>query len=171
MKIREAVTEDAAKLAALMEHVDRTSPFMLWEPGERKISLESQQKMIEGLQNKENGAIFVAEQNNELIGYLIAIGGNANKNKHSAYLVVGIHESYRGKGVGTRLFQELDQWATQHGLHRLELTVVARNNAGVSLYQKRGFTVEGTKKDSLRIHDEYVDEYYMAKILNKITDL
>lgn len=87
------------------------------------------------------------------------------RNKHSAYLVIGISNAYRGKGIGTALFKELEHWAVKQGLHRLELTVVAENIAGVSLYQKMGFKIEGVKKDSLFINGTYVDEYYMGKLL------
>ena len=63
------------------------------------------------------------------------------------------------------LFKELEQWASNHNIHRLELTVVARNEAGLALYKKIGFEIEGTKKHSLFIEDEFVDEFYMAKLL------
>ena len=39
------------------------------------------------------------------------------------------------------------------------------NHAGIALYKKMGFEIEGVKKDSLLINDQYVDEYYMSKIL------
>jgi RimJ/RimL family protein N-acetyltransferase len=94
----------------------------------------------------------------------VAIGGNARRNKHSAYIVVGILKDYRGQGVGTKLFKELEQWAFNHNIHRLELTVVTRNETGLSLYKKMGFQIEGTKRHSLFIDGEFVDEYYMSKL-------
>jgi len=45
------------------------------------------------------------------------------------------------------------------------LTVVTQNKAGLSLYKKMGFEIEGTKRDSLFIDGKYVDEYYMSKLL------
>ncbi|MFJ7934471.1 GNAT family N-acetyltransferase [Sporosarcina sp. NPDC096371] len=41
---------------------------------------------------------------------------------------------------------QLDHWAEEHQLHRLELTVMESNTAGVALYQKNGFGIEGLKK-------------------------
>ncbi|MDQ6601040.1 GNAT family N-acetyltransferase [Bacillus salipaludis] len=38
---------------------------------------------------------------------MIAIGGSVKRTKHSAYLVIGILEEYRGQGIGTALFQVL----------------------------------------------------------------
>ena len=169
MIVREIEVSDAERLSHLMQQVESSSKYMLWEAGEREVKNERQKKMIKSMKDSNNSTIFVAEsENNEMVGYLFAIGGNAKRNKHSAYIVVGISENYRGQGIGTRLFKELDKWATQHDIHRLELTVVTRNQAGLSLYKKMGFDVEGTKRHSLFINDEFVDEYYMSKLISPV---
>ncbi|MFD2044268.1 GNAT family N-acetyltransferase [Ornithinibacillus salinisoli] len=164
--IREARLDDALGLAKLVEQVESESEFMLYDPGERKPTAEKQRNMIQALTKQDNATIFVVEEGEQLVGYLFAIGGNTKRTKHSAYLVIGILAAYRGKGIGTALFNELDHWARENTLHRLELTVVTKNNAGVSLYQNAGFEIEGMKKDSLFIDGMFVDEYYMGKIIN-----
>lgn len=165
MIIREVETSDAKKLAKVFQRVDEESDYMLWEPGERIISTENQKKMITDFNHTDNSTILVAEKDHKLTGYLLARGGNARRNKHSAYIVVGIVKDYRGKGVGTLLFDKLEQWAHLNQISRLELTVAAENTAGIALYKKRGFQIEGTKRNALWIKGECVDEYYMAKIL------
>lgn len=100
----------------------------------------------------------------------MAIGDDAKNNRHCAYIVKGIAETFRGQGVGTKLFMELDQWTKYHTIHRLELTVVTRNEAGLSLYKKMGFDIKGTKKHSLCIGEEFVDEYYMAKFIQSTVE-
>jgi RimJ/RimL family protein N-acetyltransferase len=52
-----------------------------------------------------------------------------------------------------------------HYIHRLELTVVTENQAGLQLYKKMGFEIEGTKRQSLYIDGKFVDEYYMSKLV------
>lgn len=166
MIIREIHISDAEKFAHLTQQVEASSEYMLWEAGERKIRPQQTEKMLKTIEESENSTIFVAENDkNELVGYLLVVGGNARRNKHSAYIVVGISKDYRGQRVGTRLFEELEQWSLKHGISRLELTVVTRNEAGLSLYEKIGFEIEGTKRHSLFIDGEFVDEYYMSKLL------
>lgn len=63
--------------------------------------------------------------------YLIAIGGSLKRIKHSAYLVFGILEVYRGRGIG---FQRLEEWAIHSTISGLELTVATQNEAGLALY-------------------------------------
>lgn len=165
MLIREIGLDDAEKLANLMKQVEYDAQYMLFESGERNIKPEQLDKMIEVMKSNSNSTILVAEINNELVGYLIAKGDNANRKRHSVYLVIGILTQYRGMGLGTKLFEELEEWANEHNIHRLELTVVTRNDAGVQLYKKAGFDIEGTKRHALYIDGEFVDEYYMSKLL------
>jgi RimJ/RimL family protein N-acetyltransferase len=161
---REAKLDDAERLVKLIQEVEKSSDYMLFEAGERTIQAEQFRKRIESLAEGRS-TIFVAEDLDELVGYLMVITGNANRAKHSAYLVIGISERHRGKGIGTKLFAQLDEWVKVHGIHRLELTVMVHNNAGVALYKKAGFEIEGVKKHSLLVNGEYVDEYYMAKLV------
>jgi len=165
MEIRPIKISDAERFVHLIKKVESESPFMLYEAGERMIELKQQEKRIETMQKEGNCTIFVAEVNTELIGYLIALGGNAKRNKHSVYVVIGILTQYQGTGIGTKLFAYLEDWAADHHVHRLELTVITRNEAGVRLYKKMGFEIEGTKRHSLFIDGKFEDEYHMSKLL------
>ena len=82
---------------------------------------------------ESNSTVLGAEQGGQSVGYLAVIGGDTRRTKHSAYLVIGILKEYIGRGIGTNLFQRLEEWAITHSILRLELTVVIQNEAGVSL--------------------------------------
>ncbi|MCA1053738.1 GNAT family N-acetyltransferase [Rossellomorea aquimaris] len=165
MKVRKIVSEDAEQFIQVVREVESQADYMLMGPGERSMNVEQQRKLINRIHTQENAVILAAEENNRLIGYLMAIGGTVSRNRHSAYIVVGILREFRGQGVGTRLFQTLEIWAKQQGIKRLELTAVTKNTAGIALYQKSGFEIEGTKRKSLIIDEEFHDEYYMSKII------
>ncbi|KGP71026.1 GNAT family N-acetyltransferase [Pontibacillus yanchengensis] len=165
MKIREITISDAKKFVQLTKEIEGHSEFMLWEPDERTVTSEQQRKRIEALEDVNNSTIFVAEEENKLVGFLVAMGGNARRNQHTVYLVIGILKDYRGQRIGSRLFSELEKWGKERNIHRLELTVVTKNIGGLALYKKMGFIIEGTKKHSLLIDGEFVDEYYMSKLI------
>ena len=42
----------------------------------------------------------------------------------------------------------------QHQSHRLELTVVAHNQAALALYKKRGFEMEGVRKRAVFVNGQ-----------------
>jgi GNAT superfamily N-acetyltransferase len=72
----------------------------------------------------QSSFMYIVEDNEKLVGFLSAKREHINRIKHSAYIVIGITKSYTGKGIGRRLFNELDNWATDNGVTRLELTVM-----------------------------------------------
>lgn len=163
--IRTITVQDAAAFLALTKRLDEESKLMLLEPGERTTTLEQQQQRIEELLGSRASMIFVAEDEDGLAGYLGAYGADARRARHCLYIVIGILQRFSGQGIGTRLFAELDEWAAQQQIHRLELTVMAHNVRALALYKKAGFEIEGLKRHSLEVDGSYVDEYYMAKLL------
>jgi ribosomal protein S18 acetylase RimI-like enzyme len=136
MFIREITKDDASNLVNLIQQVEKDSDFMLFEPDERNITPEQQLKRIEAMQQEKNSTIFVEEDDNRLVGYMVVIGGFENRNKHSVYLVIGVLKKFSGQGIGTKLFEKLQEWAAQYKVHRLELTVMKHNERAISLYKK-----------------------------------
>jgi RimJ/RimL family protein N-acetyltransferase len=165
MIIREIREDDAVQYINFNNQLFSETDFLLFEPGERQISIEDQKARIKSILSSKNTTFFVVEDNGELVGHLGAIGGANKRDKHRAYIIVGILKDYTRRGIGTKLFQELEKWAYENQIHRLELSVMTHNKAGIALYKKMGFEIEGTKKHSLCVHGQYVDEYYMAKLL------
>ena len=164
MNVRKATASDASQIVAVMKDAE-ASGFMLFDPGERKVTAEQFEKYIEAINNKHNSAVFVATEEEKIWGYMIVQGEAPKRIAHRANIVIGVHSASRGKGVGTALFAYAEQWAKEVGIQRLELTVIKHNEAAYHLYEKMGFKVEGIKQKSLKINDEYVDEYYMAKMI------
>jgi RimJ/RimL family protein N-acetyltransferase len=105
--IRTICEDDAEQFLSLCKQLDSETQFMLLEPDERKTTLEEQRTQIDILLRQMNQTIFVAEQENQLIGYLAASGGTFKRNRHNAYLVIGILQTFTGQGIGTQLIQRL----------------------------------------------------------------
>jgi len=164
--IREIKETDAEEFLILCKKIDAETHFMMFEPGERPTTIEEQKDEIKETLSKDNKTIFVVEKDSQLIGYLATYGGRYKRNRHSAYIIMGILQAYTSQGIGTRLFEELEEWARENKIHRLELTVMANNDAALRLYRKRGFEIEGKKRDALFINGAYVDEYFMSKLLS-----
>jgi RimJ/RimL family protein N-acetyltransferase len=165
MLIRSIVPSDAEQFLHLCLQLDEETQFMLLEAGERVTTAMQQQAQIERILSQENQHIFVAEDDGRLVGYLGAFGEHFKRNKHCVYIVVGILQAFSGRSLGTRLFSQMELWARQRHLHRLELTVMTHNAAAVALYKKQGFEIEGLRKHALYVNGVYTDEYYMAKLL------
>lgn len=167
MVIRPVKSEDAESLFNLMCILDKETPFMMYESGEREKTTD-----ISGLRSKIEDAVLggdfllAAEDGGKtIVGYMWAERGRMNRILHTAYIVVGIRESYRRQGIGTEFFAKLDEWARKNRVVRLELTVECANTAAIHLYEKNGFVVEGRRVRSMKLDNAFVDEFYMAKLL------
>ena len=164
VEIRKGTNSDAEQIVRVIKNAEE-SGYMLFDPGERKVTPESFAKFIDATNEHEKSGIFVAEENGQILGYMFVQNEKPKRILHRAYIVVGIHSDSRGKGIGKALFIHMMDWAKKVHLHRLDLTVIAKNDAAVALYKKMGFEIEGLKRDSLLINNEYVDEYYMSKLI------
>src|SRR5262245_4328032 len=103
---------------------------------ERQLTVEDQRQRINTILSKNNQIIFVAENDNDVIGYLAAIGGDFKRNRHRMYIVIGILQAFIDQKIGTKLFTELEKWTRHHAVHRLELTVMVHNERAIRLYKK-----------------------------------
>lgn len=166
--IREIREEDAAEYLELARRLDRETRFMMLEPGERSFGVDQQRQRIRSVLEMDNAVMLIAEHQGRLVGVLGASGGIYRRNRHSVHIFIGVLQAFAGRGLGTRLFEALESWArSRPEIHRLELTVMTHNTRAIGLYQKMGFTIEGTRRHSLLVDGEYVDEYCMAKLISE----
>ena len=165
MKIRRCEINDADNMLKMLLELDKETEYMLFEADERPNDINRVKAMINQSINGDN-LLLIATEDDNIIGFLSAQRGIIRKIKHTAYIVVGIREKFRGKGIGKKLFCELDLWAKENNISRLELTVMCPNSMAKQLYEKNGFEVEGTKRNSIFMNGKYLDEYYMSIIYN-----
>jgi RimJ/RimL family protein N-acetyltransferase len=112
----------------------------------------------------DNSTLIIAADDDELVGYVHAQGGEYRRVRHCAYVVVGVLPSHQGRGLGTALLAALERWAVSEGLKRLELTVRVDNDRARRLYERAGYRVEGIRRASLQVGAELIDEVAMARV-------
>jgi len=165
IEIRRLTETEAEKYLRLRQRVEDEALYLLLEPGERKIDDEAEREKIRKALAAGNDNILVAEADHELIGFVSVRAGDFRRDRHAAHIVIGIRKAYSGQGLGTRLMGEVEKWAKENSLHRLDLEVFTDNAAALALYRKMGFEIEGTKRHAYFIKGSYFDGYYMAKLL------
>ena len=78
---------------------------------------------------------------------------------------MAVRDDWQGKGVGTVLMKAaIDQADNWLNLERLELEVNCDNEAGLRLYRKFGFEIEGTLRRFAFRGGVYVDAFLMARL-------
>ena len=77
--------------------------------------------------------------------------------------LMGGRKANQGRGVGTFATHAMLQHAFDDmNLHRVELEVLTENDRALSVYQRAGFSVEGTKRQAAYKHGKYVDVHMMS---------
>lgn len=169
MEIRQIEIQDAESLIKFFSQLDVETEFMLFEVGERPISLSQQIEYIKTLNTSENEKIFIAIDQQHIVGFIALSRKPFNKVKHCFQLVIGILKNYHGKNLANALYRYAESWAMAQGVIRIELTVIQDNIAAIKFYEKLGFKTEGIRSKSMFYQGQLLDERYMGKILNNLS--
>jgi len=103
-----------------------------------------------------------------LVGIVAFVQEKSLKRLH----IGGIYSMYvtskvRQKGYGKLLVSEvLKRAASIDEIQQIHLQVMSSNIAAIQLYEGFGFKTYGVEKRALNIGDDYLDENYMALMLN-----
>jgi len=160
--LRRAGPGDAAALLRLKQRLDSETSFMLFEADERDASVPVLATELERVASSPNSVVIVADLRDDLVGYVELNGGRVRRSRTTAQVVLGVLSASSGRGIGSGLLAEAKSWASAHGLHRLELTVMAHNTRAIRLYERCGFRVEGRRNQCLFVDGQFVDELFMA---------
>lgn len=97
MLIRKLVEEDSQAFLSMQQQLDRETKNMMYEPGERLNDVNITRSNIKASIEKDN-LLLCAVLDMEIVGYLAATKGSFLRNRHSAYIVIGLLEKARSKG-------------------------------------------------------------------------
>lgn len=172
LKVKEKATirelnleiSDLIKFGCFLEKLDNQTDFLLYESGERNTSIEYLTNYYKNLRNS-NSKVFVCEYKNEIIAFISGIRRKPKRVSHIIYIVTGVLEDYRGKGIGNKLFKKIFSWSSKAKISRIELKVREDNNIAIKLYEKLGFEKEGIRNKAVKFKGKFYDEIYMSKII------
>jgi len=167
LTIRQAVEADAPQFLSLWNALDTETEFMLFEPTERNATLEDKQTKLAASEHSDDVHILVLDNidDQSIAGFCAGRRSDNIRDKHTLHIVIGIRQHFTNKGWGKRLLIELERWAVQSDVSRLELSVMKNNDKAIALYESVGFVIEGTKKNSVCLRSGFVDEFIMAKLI------
>lgn len=101
----------------------------------------------------------------EVVGTITLHTATQQRRRHVGEIGMAVRDDWQNRGVGSALMQAAldlaDNWLN---LVRIELEVYTDNAAGIALYQKFGFEIEGTLRSYAFRNGQYVDAYAMARL-------
>ena len=168
--IREATTDDAAALLKIYSYyVENTAiTFELTTP-----TLEDFKGRIE--RTLKNFPYLVAELDNEIVGYACAgsfVGREAYK--FSSELTIYLDKNFRGRGLGRKLYGELEKILAQRGTTNLyacvaypEIEDEFLTRASVKFHERLGFKICGKFTECGYKFNRWYSMVWMEKILRR----
>ncbi len=163
--VRSAAPGDGAALLRVSAAIDRETDF-LGTPGEGPPWANAPDAYLQSLAESGDGVFLVATDGAAIVGYLGATAPRAQSARGAIYLfAVGLRASHRGRRLGARLIDAVEDWARARGAWRLELRVVVDNRRALALYRACGFEIEGRMTATFAIGEVRHDTYWMVKRL------
>ena len=161
IEIRPARADDAAALVELGSAIGaEEGAWLLTSAGWRSVAEE--RRYLRALKRYPDAAVYVAEDDGELVGRLSLARDPHPASHHVADLGLMVAASHRRQGVGRMLLEQAAAWAREAGVTKLELHVFPWNEPAIRLYESFGFEREGLRRGHYRRDGEHVDAILMA---------
>jgi ribosomal protein S18 acetylase RimI-like enzyme len=153
--VRPAVPGDARAMAELFAAVAQERDGIATEP-----PVDVSQRTAQFAASAAASA--VADADGAIVGMI-----HVEASRHGfGELAMLVGRDWRGRGVGSALVRAAIDLARARGLHKLGLEVFPHNAAGIALYRKSGFTVEGRRvRQYRRAGGELWDSIVMGRDL------
>lgn len=116
------------------------------------------EQMLEKVLLSKSSTIFVAEANQEIVGFLVA------ENDVDEYNIshVVVDKNVRNHGIGTKLITNIEELAKQNKMN-VSLEVSVNNFTAKTLYEKLGYSLRRVRKEYYKDKSDCLE---MVKIFN-----
>ncbi len=161
--IREAEPNDAQSMIDYINIVAGESNNIGFGPGEFDVPVEKEEKILEHYAALENSIFLVGYIGDELVSVANFSSSTRPRMRHTGELGMSVLKKYWRHGIGEAMMRSLIGWAKDTGIIRkMNLAVATYNSAGIALYKKTGFRIEGTVTREMMIDGEFVDTHHMG---------
>lgn len=123
----------------------------------------SAEKQFEWFRNhKENHPVFVAEENDEVIGWAsLSAWSERCAYDGTVEVSVYIHHLHRGKGIGKKLLQLITLEGKKLGNHSVIARISDGNDVSIHLHEASGFRHMGVMKEAGKKFGKFIDVHFM----------
>lgn len=140
--IRDAVKEDLNRIIGLWQemmnfHIEKSDLYQM-KPDAEKIYSE----YLKDVLKSPDYFTLVFEDNNEILGYLIATESNeppVYEGTTGLILELSVTEKHRNKGIGEELVSHIEKYFKNKGIIRIECMVSDFNEISKGFWFKNGY--------------------------------
>ena len=145
---------DAAELVQYLYDTAAETPFVLREPDEIHYTVEGEERFLYNVVMSPLDCMILCEVDGRIAGNCHLVFRDKRKVKHRCDVAIALRREYWGNGIGTAMFEAMEEVARAHGgVEQMELEFVEGNTRARALYEKMGFRLVGIHPDAIRQSD------------------
>jgi ribosomal protein S18 acetylase RimI-like enzyme len=151
MIIRKAVEKDYESICLLYKQVDQLHADKLPHIFQAMPENPLQREYFLGLIHTYNSIIFIAEEKEQVIGFinvLVRVSSDIPVLVPRCYGIIeniSVDQEYRGRGVGRALMSKAHEWALEMGAGEIELNVYEFNRTAQIFYENLGYKTQSRR--------------------------
>ena len=166
--IKEATPSDALPYRDLRLEALQESPTAFSADYQKNASYPSQYWVDRLTMPVDEAMIYLAQNENMLVGMSGIFRGDAPKTRHAATIWgVYIRPEWRGLHIAEELINACLAWARGRGIVGARLGVTATNISAIRCYERCGFKITGTEPRALYHEGSYLDFNLMYRPLDE----
>lgn len=163
-EIRKVQVEDAQALIDYINLVAGESDNLTFGDGEFGMTLESEISFLKTYETNDNGAMFLALLDGEIISCMSYGGGKRIRTRHAGEFGISVKKKYWNRGIAHHMLKVLIGWAEASPYcEKMNLRVREDNTKAIQLYEKFGFVKEGLLLKEMKIDGKYINCYFMGR--------
>jgi len=162
LTISQAIPEDAKQIVVFLNTVGGETDFLTFGANEFPLTVPEEEEAIAQCLEKNLCLMLVGKIGDEIVSQLFLQRSGKLRISHVGDLGVTVSKKYWGNSIGNHMMRVAIEWARDNGITKIQLQVRADNVRAVQLYNKLGFTIEGTVTRALKIGNVYFDDYLMG---------
>ncbi|MEH7179800.1 GNAT family N-acetyltransferase [Neobacillus vireti] len=169
MEIRQLTSLDAKKYWDLRLEALKQAPEAFLTSYEDAIKRENPVTQVAGNFADEGNYTFGAFEGDKLIGVVTLLQEKAEKIRHRANIyAMYVTPKKQGIGVGKALLTEaINKAKSIEVIEKINLSVVATNEAAKKLYLSLDFKVYGLEEKAMKLNGVYLDDEHMVLHLKR----
>ncbi|MBR4241689.1 MAG: GNAT family N-acetyltransferase [Eubacterium sp.] len=155
MKIRKAENKDAKKIVELLSQVLELHAEIRADIFNSGTTKYNEKEVIKMLEDEKNHIFVAVDENDSAVGYAMCQLKNTyeNSNMHPFKILyiddICVDEKFKGRHIGTALFEYAEKAAEKLGCYEITLNVWEGNSNARAFYDKMGMKPKRTEMEMI----------------------
>ncbi len=161
--MRKAKQDDAEQIIRYTMKVGGESDNLTFGSGDFLRTKTDQERLIEELNQQENGLILLGLTGGELVSVVTFSRGKSTRIRHYGEIGITVSADHQGRGIGRNMMLAAIERLVGMGIEKINLKVRCDHERALALYASLGFVIEGRVSCYLKVHGQCQDVYMMGK--------